>query len=361
MTMTRTLQKALPLDDAEDDARWAAVLARDAASDGRFYTAVLTTGIYCRPSCPARHPARRNVRFFASCADAEAAGFRPCKRCKPNEAAPAEQLASKMADACRLIEDAEEEPRLDDLAAAAGLSPSHFHRSFKAIIGVTPRAYWSAERGKRVRANLGTSASVTEAIHEAGFNSSGRFYATSDAVLGMTPSAFRAGGSNADITFAVAPCALGLVLVAASAKGVCAIYLGDDAEVLERELRKSFPSARVIGGNPEFEAIVAKVVSLVDAPAAPFDVPLDIRGTAFQHRVWQAMRAIPPGETISYTELAHRIGAPSAVRAVAAACAANRIAVAIPCHRIVRSDGALSGYRWGVDRKRKLIRRESGS
>jgi AraC family transcriptional regulator, regulatory protein of adaptative response / methylated-DNA-[protein]-cysteine methyltransferase len=345
----------------KDEARWSAVVARNRSYDGKFYYSVASTGVYCRPSCPARRAKRANVRFHDTIAEAEAAGFRPCKRCRPNEASIEAQHASIVASACRLIEEAEEAPKLDELAQSVGLSPYHFHRLFKAITGVTPKAYAVAHRQKRVREKLGTSKSVTEAIYDSGFNSSGRFYADSARVLGMTPSAFREGGANADIRFAVGECSLGSILVAASDKGVCAISFGDEPGTLVRDLQDRFPRARLIGGDADFEQLVAKVVGFVEAPKIGLDLPLDVRGTAFQHRVWAALRHIPPGSTVSYAELAQHIGEPKAVRAVAGACAANKIAVAIPCHRVVRNDGALSGYRWGVERKRMLLNREAKS
>lgn len=353
--MTRALEKP----PCNDDARWAAVLARDSACDGHFYTAVETTGIYCRPSCPARRPNRANVRFHETRAEAEAAGFRPCKRCQPDKPPLTEQHAGKVAEACRLIETAEEEPKLGALAEAAGLSPYHFHRIFKAIAGVTPKAYAMAHRQKRVRETLERSATVTEAIYQAGFNSNGRFYADSSGMLGMTPTTFRAGGTNTEIHFAIGACSLGSILVAASDRGVCAILIGDDPHALVRELEDRFQRARLIGGDREFENVVARVIGFVEAPGTGLDLPLDVRGTAFQHRVWQALRDIPAGSTASYAEVAERIGAPKAVRAVAGACAANPIAVAIPCHRVVRTGGALSGYRWGIARKRALLEREA--
>jgi AraC family transcriptional regulator, regulatory protein of adaptative response / methylated-DNA-[protein]-cysteine methyltransferase len=343
------------------DERWAAVVRRDAAADGRFYYSVRTTGVYCRPSCAARRARRENVAFHATCAEAEAAGFRPCKRCRPNEAALAERQAAAVAGACRLIEQAEEAPSLDALARSAGLSRFHFHRVFKAVTGVTPKAYADAHRARRVRDELTQRETVTEAIYGAGFNSSGRFYAASASLLGMTPTEFRAGGEGASIRFAVGECSLGSVLVAATEKGVCTIHFGDDPDALVRDLQDHFPKAQLIGGDADFEQLVAQVVAFVEAPAKALDLPLDVRGTAFQQRVWQALRKIPPGSTASYTEIAHRIGAPQSVRAVAAACAANVLAVAIPCHRVVRNDGALSGYRWGIERKRALLEREASA
>jgi AraC family transcriptional regulator, regulatory protein of adaptative response / methylated-DNA-[protein]-cysteine methyltransferase len=358
-TSTSTLPGSSAL--SLDETRWAAVVARDAAFDGRFFSAVETTGIYCRPSCPAKRPNRANVRFYDTAEEAQRAGFRPCKRCKPGEPSLAEQHAEKVAEACRLIETAEEELKLDELAAAAGLSPYHFHRIFKAVLGVTPKAYATAQRNKRVRDALGRSSTVTQAIYGAGFNSNGRFYATSSGVLGMTPSQFRSGGSNAEIKFAIGACSLGSILVAASDKGVCAILFGDDAEALRHELEKQFPRARLIGGDPAFERLASEVIGFVENPRAGLDLPLDIRGTAFQHRVWEALRRIPAGATASYAEIAKVIGAPGSARAVARACASNRIAVAIPCHRVVRSDGSLSGYRGGVARKRALLAKEAKS
>jgi AraC family transcriptional regulator of adaptative response/methylated-DNA-[protein]-cysteine methyltransferase len=271
---------------------------------------------------------------------------------------PAKQYAQKVAEACRLIETADEAPTLNALAAAVGVSPYHFHRIFKTVTGVTPKAYAAAHRRERLRGNLERSQSVTNAIYDSGFNSSGRFYSESSAMLGMTPSQFRTGGENTDMKFAVGECSLGSVLVAASDKGVSAIFLGDDPDELVRTLRKRFPKANLIGGDSAFEDVVAKVISLVEEPTAKFDLPLDIRGTAFQQRVWQALRDIPAGSTATYSEIAERIGMPKAVRAVARACADNRIAIAVPCHRVVGKNGSLSGYRWGLERKRALIDRE---
>ena len=263
-----------------------------------------------------------------------------------------------VAEACRLIEDADNPPNLATLAASSGLSRFHFHRLFKATTGLTPKAYGAAHRARRVRQDLVGSGSVTGAIYGAGFASSSRFYESSNAVLGMTPTAFRNGGANADIHFAVGQCGLGSILVAQSQKGVCAILIGDDPDVLLRDLQERFPKANLIGGDADYEALVAKVVGLIEAPALGFDLPLDVRGTAFQRRVWEALQSIPPGETVTYGALATRLGSPRAVRAVAGACAANAVAVAIPCHRVIGASGALTGYRWGVARKRELLARE---
>ncbi|MGQ3055908.1 MAG: bifunctional DNA-binding transcriptional regulator/O6-methylguanine-DNA methyltransferase Ada [Nevskia sp.] len=341
------------------DPRWPRVLARDASADGLFFYSVKTTGVYCRPSCGARPARPENVDFHASAAAAEAAGFRPCKRCKPDQPPLAEQHAGLVATLCRRIEQADAAPTLDALATAAGMSPFHLHRVFKAVTGLTPRAYAAAHRGRRVRSELHRADSVTDAIYEAGYNSNGRFYAEADQLLGMTPSDFRAGGTNTEIRFAIGQCSLGAILVAASPRGICAILLGDDPDALARDLQDRFPKAGLIGADAAFEATVARVVGLVEAPRLGHDLPLDVRGTAFQQRVWQALREIPAGQTASYAEVAQRIGAPTSMRAVAQACGANALAVAIPCHRVVRSDGALSGYRWGVERKRSLLDREA--
>ena len=360
--MVRTVERSSPKRtevERSDAAYWNAVRTRDRSFDGKFYYSVATTGVYCRPSCAARLAKRENVAFHASCEAAEAAGFRPCKRCKPNEASLQDRYAAIVAEACRLIEEAEEPPKLDDLARLTGLSAFHFHRVFKAVTGVTPKAYAVAHRRSRLMENLTKTTTVTEAIHGAGYNSSGRFYANSTDALGMTPSEFRKGGANAEMRFAVGACSLGAILVAASEKGITAIFLGDDPEALVHNLEDRFPQAKLIGGDRDFEDTMAKVVGLVEAPETGCELPLDVRGTAFQHRVWEALRQIPAGTTATYTEIAQRIGMPKAVRAVAAACAANKIAIAIPCHRVVRNDGSLSGYRWGVERKRTLIEREA--
>lgn len=360
-TQTKTMPAGSLPDFSSDDDRWTAVVERDAGADDIFYYSVATTGVYCRPSCAARLALRKNVAFHNTCADAERAGFRPCKRCRPNEAPLAERHAGAVARACHLIETAEEVPGLDTLAKTVGMSRYHFHRVFKMVTGVTPKAYAVAHRAQRVRDALPASRSVTEAIYDAGFNSNGRFYATSAEALGMAPAKYRAGGDGAAIRFAVGECSLGTILVAATDKGVCAILLGDDPDALLRDLQDRFPKAHLIGGDGDFERLVAKIVGFVEAPQLGLDLPLDVRGTAFQQRVWQALREIPVGETASYTDVAKRIGSPKAVRAVAGACASNAIAVAIPCHRVVRSDGGLSGYRWGVERKRALLDREAAS
>jgi AraC family transcriptional regulator of adaptative response/methylated-DNA-[protein]-cysteine methyltransferase len=353
--MKRTMRPAATPDQ---DARWGAVVARDASADGTFVFSVRTTGVYCRPSCPARHAKPENVQFHANAKAAERAGFRPCKRCRPDQPGLAAQQAQKVAAICRFVEAADHVPSLRELAKRAGMSAHHFHRVFKSMTGVTPSAYARGERAKRVREGLGGNQSVTAAIYGAGFNSNSRFYEKSDEVLGMKPSEYRAGGANNAIHFSVGECSLGWILVARSERGVCAIFLGDDPEMLVRELEERFPNAELIGGDKAFETLVAKVVRFVETPRIGLDLPLDVRGTAFQQRVWRALQKIPAGKTVSYAELAKRIGAPKAVRAVANACAQNALAVAIPCHRVVHKGGKTSGYRWGVERKRALLKRE---
>ncbi len=341
-----------------DQARWNAVQSRSTVADGRFVYAVKTTGVYCRPSCPSRRAHRRNVAFYDSPAAARAAGFRACKRCKPDGVSPATETQAAVAAACRLIERAEAPPSLADLAATAGLSRHHFHRLFKAATGLTPRAYGAAHRAQQIRNGLQKSATVTGAIYDAGYSSGSRFYETAAGVLGMTPKSYRAGGEGMTIRFAIADSTLGKVLVAATDKGLCALFLDNDARVLRRELAARFPKAEIAAGDAAFAKTVARVVEIVEQPRRGTKLPLDVLGTAFQQRVWEGLRRIPAGETISYAELARRIGAPKAVRAVGTACGANPVSVIIPCHRVVATDGKLTGYRWGVERKRELLTRE---
>lgn len=344
----------------DDDLRWDTVVARDASQADAFYFSVASTGIYCRPGCPARLPKRSNVAFYATPDDAERAGFRACKRCHPRSEPLAEHQRRKVMAACRAIATADAAPSLRELAEQAGLSPHHFHRLFRQIVGVTPKAYADAHRQKQIRINLKEAASVTQAIHESGFNASSRFYANSNKVLGMTPTDYRQGGTNVAIRYAIADCSLGKLLVAASDAGVCAIYFGDDAETLKADLHAQFPNAET-SNDKSFATLTQSVIRAVEAPERDWDLPLDIRGTAFQHRVWQALRDIPPGETRTYAQIAEAIGSPKAVRAVGTACGANNISVAIPCHRVVRTDGTFpdANYRWGINRKRALLDREA--
>jgi AraC family transcriptional regulator of adaptative response/methylated-DNA-[protein]-cysteine methyltransferase len=358
--MTAAPEKTDPVSRSftDDECRWQAVVSRDPAADGVFFYSVRTTGVYCRPTCAARLALRKNVRFHATCRDAEKAGFRPCKRCNPTGMSLAARHASAVAQACRAIDAAADVPSLEDLASSVGMSSYYFHRVFKSHTGLTPKGYAAAHRSHRVRLELAQRATVTSAIYGAGFNSNSRFYESSNELFGMTPTTFRSGGSGVVIRFAVGETWLGPILVAASKKGVCAILLGDDPAELVHDLEDSFPEAELIGGDADFEDLVAKVVGFVEMPSIGLDLPLDICGTAFQQRVWEALRGIPSGSTASYADIAKRIGRPKSVRAVAQACGANTLAVAIPCHRVVRTDGSLSGYRWGVERKGKLLCRE---
>ena len=355
MATKRTSERA---ELVPQDSRWNSLLIRDRQADGKFFYSVASTGVYCRPSCGARTPRPENVHFHATPEEAEAAGYRACKRCKPNELSPASEIAAKIATSCRLIERSEITPSLQVLAQQAGMSRFHFHRTFKSITGVTPTQYGSAQRTDRMRESLERSKTVTEAIYDAGFNSSSRFYEGADRTLGMTPSEFRAGGARTTIYFAVGQCSMGSILAAQTERGVCAILIGEDADQLVRDLQDRFPKATLVGDAPEYQDLMAKVVGLVENPKSGFGLPLDIQGTAFQKRVWNALQQIPPGTTATYTEIAANIGMPKAVRAVAQACGANSLAVAIPCHRVIRNDGSLSGYRWGVERKRALLQRE---
>ena len=338
--------------------RWQAVKHRDSAADGTFVYAVKTTGVYCRPSCAARLARRENVEFFATPAAAEREGFRACKRCRPNDAAAGNDHTDAITRACKLIDAADETPDVEALAAAVGMSTSHFHRVFKSQTGVTPKAYASAHRARRVRDELAKGKDVTSAMYNAGFNSNGRFYATAAKTLGMKPTAFRAGGARMTIRFSVGECSLGSILVAASQVGICAISLGDDPDELLKWLQDRFPKAQFIGGDKQFEKVVGQVIAFVERPAIGLKLPLDVRGTAFQQRVWQKLTEIPIGTTRTYSDIASALGAPKSTRAVGAACGANPIAVAIPCHRVVRTDGSLCGYRWGLERKAKLLKSE---
>ncbi|KXG79254.1 bifunctional DNA-binding transcriptional regulator/O6-methylguanine-DNA methyltransferase Ada [Pseudomonas mosselii] len=348
--------KPAPTTYTTDAERWHAVQARDTAATGHFVYAVRTTGVYCQPACKSRLAKRENVEFFSAAAQAEAAGYRPCKRCKGGQGSRRTELVAR---ACRLIEASQTAPNLDQLGSELNVSPFHLHRLFKAETGLTPKAYASAFRAQRLRERLDAAGSVTEAIFDAGYNSNSRFYESAGERLGMRPREYRAGGQGATIRFALAQCSLGAILVAQSERGICAILLGDEPEPLLKDLQDKFPKAQLIGGDDAFERLVAEVIGFVEAPALGLALPLDVQGTAFQERVWQALREVPAGTTVSYTDIAERIGAPKAVRAVAQACAANAIAVAIPCHRVVRRDGDLSGYRWGIERKRQLLDRET--
>ena len=343
-----------------DVTRWEAIVQRLPEADGRFFYGVSTTGIYCRPVCPSRLPNRENVQFFASSQQAEEAGYRPCKRCSPQAPADADPLLPAIVRACQMIEESEQLPALQDLADAAGLSKYHFHRQFKKIVGVTPRQYAAERRAQRVRDELQKEAAVTDAIYNAGFESSSRFYETADAALGMKPKEYLQGGPGVSISYAIVQTYLGWMLVAATGRGLCKIAFGDAPERLNAELEESFPNAEFDDDDPWFQETVTHVLAHLEQPQQSLNLPLDIQGTAFQQRVWSALQQIPAGSTRTYSEVAVQIGKPEAVRAVAQACAANKIAVLIPCHRVVRSDGGLGGYRWGVERKRALLAHEAG-
>jgi AraC family transcriptional regulator of adaptative response/methylated-DNA-[protein]-cysteine methyltransferase len=337
-----------------DDQRWGAVLRRDRATDGQFVTGVLSTGIYCRPSCAARHPRRENVRFFASGAEARDFGLRACLRCRPDDIAADE---AGIARAIALIEAAEDAPSLDQLAEAAGYSPFHFHRLFRRATGVTPAAYVRAQRAKRAERALKESETVTEALYDAGYAAPARFYADMPDRLGMTPSRWRDGGRGEAIRWEVAQTDLGPLLVAATARGICRVAFEPD----DAALRDHFPNATIERGGAALEGLLADAVAFVTQPARAMTLPLDVRGTAFQQAVWRELSRIPPGETLSYAALAARAGNPNAVRAVGSACGANPVAVLIPCHRALRADGSLGGYAWGLPIKQKLLAREASN
>ncbi len=334
-----------------DDEAWGAVLRRDRAYDGRFVTGVFSTGIYCRPSCAARHPARANVRFFPDGAAARAAGLRPCKRCLPDDVARDERAVLAAIEA---IKQTEEPLALADLAARIGYSPTHFQRVFTRATGLSPAAYSRALRAERAREALAANGRVTDAIYDAGFESASRFYDSMQGRLGMAPSAWVRGGAGVTIRWAVVESSLGPMLVAATDKGVCRLSFGRGREELER----LFPNAELVEGGSEFESLLRRVIAAVDDPASGRDIPVDVRGTAFQERVWQELRRIPPGETRSYAEIAAAAGNARAVRAAGSANGANHVPVLIPCHCVVRSDGSLGGYAYGLDIKRKLLERE---
>lgn len=334
----------------DDDTRWRIALAKDRRFDGLFVTGVHSTGIYCRPSCPARPPRRENVRFYASAAEAEAAGLRACKRCCPGEVSREERAVLA---AIAAIKAAEQPLALAGLAAVAGYSPAHFQRLFTRATGLSPAAYARALRLERARGALSAGGRVTDAVYDAGFNAPSRFYAASER-LGMAPSAWRDGGRGTAIHWAVVATSLGPMLVAATRKGVCRLSFGEDRAALEMR----FPHAELIAGGEAFAGLLADVIASVENPAAMREVPLDVQGTAFQEAVWQELRRIPPGETRSYAQIAAAVGKPGAVRAAGSANGANNVAVLIPCHRVVRSDGTLGGYAYGQEIKAELLARE---
>ncbi len=344
-----------------DDARWKAVVDNNSNADGTFYYAVITTGVYCRPSCSSRLPNRANVEYFTNCKEAEIAGYRVCKRCTPSANSKAVEIEQKIIRACRIVEDSETHLKLDELAARVDLSPYHFHRLFKKIVGVTPKQYASRHQSQRFQKSLKTSPSITDAIYSAGYGSSGSAYDKTQDQIAMKPKDYRKGATGITITYGLAHCFLGWVIVAATDRGICAIEFGDDPDILPDQVQTRFPNAQLKKADISFDSLIKEVVHFIKAPEDTFQLPLDIQGTAFQQRVWNVLRQIKPGKTLSYSDVANRIGNPNAVRAVASACASNKLAVVIPCHRVVSKDGKVSGYRWGTERKKMLLESEKES
>jgi AraC family transcriptional regulator, regulatory protein of adaptative response / methylated-DNA-[protein]-cysteine methyltransferase len=347
------------IQNSNDSQAWQAVLERDRRYDGLFVYAVRSTGIYCRPSCPSRRPRAEQVEFFEQPKAAESAGYRSCRRCRPTENGLQAALPAAITKVARFLDHATEEvPKLEQMAELVKMSPFHLQRSFKHALGISPREYAELRRFLRFRTRLQKGDDVTTAMYEAGFQSPSRLYERSTSALGMTPSVYKAGGAGMKIAFTIADTTLGQVLVAQTDKGICAVRIGDSDKALEAELRAEFANAEISRSSEKLSRAVKQVVNAAEGHGISADIPLDIRHTAFQGKVWQALRNIPPGETRSYAEVAKAVGDPKAVRAVARACATNPVALVIPCHRVVRSDGELSGYRWGADRKKKLLENE---
>jgi AraC family transcriptional regulator of adaptative response/methylated-DNA-[protein]-cysteine methyltransferase len=341
-----------------DDEKWQAVQTRNSTASGSFFYAVQTTGIFCRPGCASRLPRRKNVEYFSSAIEAEKAGYRPCRRCAPQHPTAESEIEQQIVSICRHIEQSELPPKLRELAAMAGLSQYHFHRLFKKVVGITPKQYAAGQRARRFQTHLLEEKSVTEAIYAAGFNSSSGAYDTRRDQLAMQPRQYTKGGAGVVIHYGITRCSLGWVIVAATERGICAIMFGDEDSALPQLVQDRFPRATLVQAGPEFAQLLADVVRLVDRPSFSCNLPLDIQGTAFQQKVWNVLRQITPGETLTYSEVAERLGTPRAVRAVAGACGANPIAVAIPCHRVIGKDGSLTGYRWGLARKETLLKKE---
>jgi AraC family transcriptional regulator of adaptative response/methylated-DNA-[protein]-cysteine methyltransferase len=349
-------QTSMKLQSTEVDERWQAVLARDRSADRQFFYAVKTTGVYCRPSCPSRRPKRESVEFFDRPSDAERAGYRSCLRCRPNEP---DQQSQWIAECCRLLEqDPDRSVSLAELAAHAGISAFHLQRTFKQHLGVTPREYQDSLRMRRVKEKLAHGHTITDAIYDAGFNSISRFYEKATDHLGMSPFTYKRGGSGQAIRFTTFPCALGTALIATTDQGVCSVAFGDDGLALEKSLRTQFSQAVVSRDDGGLTNHAEVLKGYLTGKRMSLDLPLDIRATAFQGRVWQLLSSIPYGDTRTYSEIAQQLGQPSAARAVARACASNAVAVLIPCHRVIGKSGQLSGYRWGSERKQKLLETE---
>lgn len=341
-----------------DDARWNAVGENNSSADGIFYYAVITTGVYCRPSCKSKLPIRDNVEYFTTCDDAEGAGYRACKRCRPTATSQVEEIEQKIIQSCRTIEESGTIIKLDELATQVNLSPYHFHRLFKKIVGVTPKQYATRHQSLRFHKSLKSSSSVTDAIYSAGYGSSGSAYDKKRDQLAMKPTVYRKGAEGVTITYGLAQCFLGWVIVAATDRGICAIEFGDDSETLPEQVQARFPNAQISKADAGFETLIKEIVDFIESPKDTFQIPLDIQGTAFQQQVWKVLKQIKPGQTMSYTDVAERMGKPSAVRAIASACASNKLAVVIPCHRVVSKTGKTGGYRWGTERKQKLLESE---
>lgn len=339
----------------EDEVFWNAVRTNDARFDGAFYLGVVTTGIYCRPSCRARLPKRENISFFPTWQAAERSGLRACLRCRPKEHEAADPRVAKMLRACEMLRTAEEMPSLEELAAAVGSSPYHLQRSFKEIIGISPKKYSEAIRMEKFKEGLRAGSDVTTAMYDSGFGSSSRLYEKASENLGMTPSAYKKGGQGVAINYTITDCELGRILVARTIKGLCNVAFGDDDTALEENLKSEYPKAELVEDAAVLKTFVDEILKHLAGKKKRLDLPLDIQATAFQMQVWELLRKIPYGETVSYSQIAELLGDPKKVRAVARACAGNRVAVVIPCHRVVAKDGSLAGYRWGLDRKQKLI------
>jgi len=346
------------LDLADADALWRRVMARDTSADGRFVFAVTTTGIFCRPSCPSRRAKRENMVFFPLAEAARQAGYRPCKRCRPEAVAPADGPLAAIHRACQWLDDAEEPVTLEALGHAVGLSPTHLQRSFTRHVGISPRAYWDQRRANKLKRDLKGDGSVTAALYDAGYGSSSRLYEKADKILGMTPATYGKGGAGARIVYGTAPTELGLLLIAATDKGVCFLGIVDDETAADSEIAREFPKAQRSRDTGGIAHAVAAVVDYLKGKTPHPDLPLDVRWTAFQRQVWAHLVTIPPGETRTYTQVADALGKPAAIRAVARACATNPVSLVVPCHRVFRADGSLAGYRWGLERKAALLRHE---